>query len=100
MHHTISPLSAIICTFTATIDNSSITEVFSGSVFINQVYSIIETHDYSEKQGTIKLMKVSSFFTMGENTFDISGQISPIVKNNNLKLIFGRGLVGKYSFLG
>ena len=100
MHHTISPCSAIVCTLKATIDNSSLTEVFSGNVFINQIYSLVETHDYSLKQGTIKLMKQSSFFTMGESTFDLSGQISPIAKNNNMKLIFGKGLSGKYSFVG
>ena len=73
MHHIISPLSAIACTFTAIIDNESSTEVLTGNVFTNQAYSLIETHDYYTKQGTIKLMMKNSFITISENTFDLSG---------------------------
>ena len=40
-------------------------------------------------------MKQSTLLIMGENTFDLSGQLYPISKNNNMKLIFGKGLLGK-----
>eukprot|EP00828_Plagiopyla_frontata_P046876 TRINITY_DN8494_c0_g1_i1.p2 TRINITY_DN8494_c0_g1~~TRINITY_DN8494_c0_g1_i1.p2 ORF type:complete len:844 (-),score=104.02 TRINITY_DN8494_c0_g1_i1:2532-5063(-) len=100
MHHTISPLNSIGCNFFAVIDNSVKTAILSGNVQLNQEYSITETHDYKTKQGNLKLYKKSSYMIMNEINFDLSGQISPIAKNSNMKLIFGKGIMNQYSFQG